>query len=149
MLTKKAKYGLKAMLHLSRLEFGASAFVANIARDNELPKKFLDAILIDLRNAGLLSSKKGRTGGYALARRAEEISLGAIIRVLDGPLAPLACASRSRYTPCSDCASVEECEIRVVMLDVREAIANVLDRRTLAEARDSRVDLMESFAYQI
>lgn len=149
MLTKKAKYGLKAMLHLARLDHGASAFVATIAQENDLPKKFLDAILTDLRNAGMLSSKKGRNGGYTLAQRPEDISMGAIIRVLDGPLAPIPCASRSSFAPCSDCASVEECEIRLVMLDVREAIAGVLDHTTLAEVRDARGDLMESFAYQI
>lgn len=149
MLTKKAKYGLKAMLHLSRLEYGQSDFVATIAETNELPRKFLDAILADLRNAGMLSSKKGRNGGYALARRPEEISVGSIIRALDGPLAPIACASRTSFSPCSDCKTIEECEIRMVMLDVREAIASVLDHRTLAEFRDVRGDLMASFAYQI
>lgn len=149
MLTKKAKYGLKAMLHLSRIDYGQSAFVATIAEQNALPKKFLDAILTELRNAGLLSSKKGRNGGYMLARRPEDISMGAIIRALDGPLAPIACASRSNYTPCSDCETIELCEIRLMMLDVREAIANVLDHRTLAELRDARGDLMASFVYQI
>ena len=149
MLTKKAKYGLKAMLHLSRIDFGRSAFVAAIAEQNELPKKFLDAILTDLRNAGFLSSKKGRNGGYMLAKRPEDISMGAIIRALDGPLAPIACASRTSYTPCSDCQHIEDCEIRIMMLDVREAIASVLDHRTLADLRDARGDQMASFVYQI
>ncbi|MFD1702541.1 RrF2 family transcriptional regulator [Methylopila henanensis] len=149
MLTKKAKYGVKAMLHLARLDYGQSAFVATIAERNDLPKKFLDAILTDLRNAGLLLSKKGRNGGYTLAKRPEDISMGAIIRALDGPLAPIACASRTSYVPCSDCGPIEQCEIRLMMLDVREAIANVLDHRTLAELRDARGDLMASFVYQI
>ncbi|WP_020179881.1 Rrf2 family transcriptional regulator [Methylopila sp. M107] len=149
MLTKKAKYGIKAMLHLSRLDFGASTFAATIAEENELPKKFLDAILAQLRDAGMLMSKKGRAGGYRLARRAEDISLGSIIRVLDGPLAPVPCASKSHYLPCSDCRTVEECEIRLVMLGVRDAISNVLDNQSLADVRDVRGDTMASFVYQI
>ncbi len=149
MLTKKAKYGLKAMLHLSRLNYGQSAFVATIADENDLPKKFLDAILGELKNAGMLASKKGRNGGYTLAKRAEDISVGSIIRALDGPLAPIACASRSSYAPCTDCRTIEECEIRKVMLDVREAIAGVLDHKTLAEVRDVHGDQMASFVYQI
>ncbi|MFC3692322.1 RrF2 family transcriptional regulator [Chenggangzhangella methanolivorans] len=149
MLTKKAKYGLKAMLHLARLDYGASAFVASIAKDNALPKKFLDAILTELRNAGFLTSKTGRNGGYMLARRPEAISVGSIIRTLDGPLAPIACASRTSYAPCSDCGTIELCEIRIMMLEVREAIAGVLDHRTLAELRDARADPMASFVYEI
>jgi Rrf2 family protein len=149
MLTKKAKYGLKAMLYLSRRDFGQSAFVASIAAYNGTPKKFLDTILGELRTAGMLSSKKGRNGGYVLARRPEHITVGAILRVLDGPLAPIACASRSNYAPCSDCQTVESCEIRIVMLNVREALAGILDHTTLAEVRDSTSDRMASFVYDI
>lgn len=149
MLTKKAKYGLKAMLHLARLEFGQSVFVATIAETNAIPKKFLDTILGELRTAGMLSSKKGRNGGYVLARRPERITIGEILRVLDGPLAPIACASRTNYVPCDDCETVEACEIRIVMLDVREALAGILDHTTLAEVRDSTQDRMASFAYEI
>lgn len=136
MLTNKAKYGLKAMLHLAQLEFGRSAFVAAIAEANDIPKTFLNTILGELKGAGLLSSKKGRNGGYVLAERPEEIKIGTIIRVLDGPLAPIPCASRSGFKPCSDCKTIETCRVRLVMLDVREAIAGVLDHMTLAEARD-------------
>ena len=137
MLTKKAKYGLKAMLHLAEIDFGSSVFVASIAQANDIPKKFLDTILGELKGAGLLSSKKGRNGGYALAERPGDIKIGTIIRILDGALAPIPCASRTGYKPCSDCATVETCRIRTIMLDVREAIAGVLDHMTLAEARDN------------
>ncbi len=104
MLTKKGKYGLKAMVHLAGLEPGGIALVAEIAETNSISKKFLDHILTELRNAGFVYSKKGRGGGYALARPANEIRVGAIIRVLDGPLAPIACASVTAFRPCTDCA---------------------------------------------
>ena len=94
MLTKKGKYGLKAAVHLARLPPGASTQVADIAEANNIPKKFLDVILGELRNAGFLSSKKGKLGGYRLARAPEEIVVGEMIRALDGPLAPFACACR-------------------------------------------------------
>lgn len=149
MLTKKAKYGLKAMVDLARLQPGRSTFVAEVAERNAIPKKFLDAILGELRNAGMLSSKKGKAGGYMLARPADDIMVGAIVRALDGPLAPLSCASRTAYVPCDDCEDVETCQVRLMMVDVREAISSVLDRRSLAEMRDLGDAAMASFVYQI
>lgn len=131
MLTKKGKYGLKAMAHLALLAPGDSAFVADIAARNNISKKFLDAILLELRNDGLLRSKKGPGGGYSLARPAGEITVGQIVRVLDGPLAPIRCASRSAYEPCEDCEDHRACQVRRSMLLVREAIAGVLDGMTL------------------
>ena len=96
MLTNKGKYGLKAMVHLAGLVPGDLALVNDIASQNDIPKKFLDTILGELRNAGFVFSKKGKGGGYTLARPASEIKVGHIIRVLDGPLAPLPCASKTR-----------------------------------------------------
>jgi Rrf2 family protein len=136
MLTKKGKYGLKALVHLSRLPSGQLAFVGDIARDNTIPKKFLDAILAELRNAGFVQSRKGKDGGYRLARPASDIKIGHVVRVLDGPLAPIPCASRTRYEPCDDCDEAT-CQVRHMMLEVRHAIAEVLDNRSLAEMRDS------------
>lgn len=149
MLTKKAKYGLKAMVDLARLDPGRSTFVAEVAERNAIPKKFLDAILGELRNAGMLSSKKGKAGGYMLARSADSITVGAIIRALDGPLAPITCASRSAYTPCDDCKDVEACQVRLMMVEVRDAISQVLDERSLAEMRDLGENAMSAFTYQI
>ncbi len=150
MLTKKAKYGLKAMVDLAGLDAGRSAFVADVAERNAIPKKFLDAILGELRNAGLLSSKKGKAGGYMLARPAEQITIGMIVRTLDGPLAPIACASRSAYVPCDDCRDVKACQIRLMMTDVRDAISKILDQQSLAELRDiGEHDAMGAFVYQI
>ncbi len=136
MLTKKGKYGLKALVHLAKLRPGEIALVNSIAEANNIPKKFLEAILSDLRKAAIVLSRKGKGGGYLLARAPEEIYVGHVIRVLDGPLAPIACASRNFYEKCADCVSVESCPVRLTMLNVRNAIAEVLDNQTLAELRD-------------
>jgi len=134
-LTNKGKYGLKAMVHLAGVEPGALAQVADIAETNAISKKFLDHILTELRHAGLVYSKKGKGGGYALARPAHEIRVGAIVRVLDGPLAPIPCASVTAFRPCSDCADLKTCPVRQIMVEARNATATVLDNRTLAELR--------------
>src|SRR5690606_30948740 len=100
MLTAKAKYGLKALVHLAGLPPGRPALIADIAEQQNIPKKFLDAILNELRQSGYLSSKPGRGGGYMLAMPAEKIVVGDIIRQLDGPLAAVPCVSRNFYTRC-------------------------------------------------
>jgi Rrf2 family protein len=135
MLTKKGKYGLKAMVHLASRPPGEATLVTDIAISNEIPKKFLDTILGELRNAGFVNSKKGKGGGYTLARPADEIRVGHIVRVLDGPLAPIQCASKTAYRRCDDCADERHCGVRLIMLEARNAIATVLDNRTLADMR--------------
>ena len=135
MLTKKGKYGLKAMIHLAGFPLGQPVLVTDIAEQNGIPKKFLDTILGDLKNAGFLHSKKGKGGGYTLGRPSSEIRVGPIIRVLDGPLAPIPCASRTAYQRCDDCRDETQCGVRLMMLEVRNAISTVLDGRTLAEMR--------------
>jgi len=142
MLTKKGKYGLKALVHLAQRP-GELAFVNDIAVANNIPKKFLDAILGELRNAGFVYSRKGKMGGYSLARAPEEIQIGHVVRVLDGPLAPIPCASKTRYQPCDDCDEAT-CQIRHMMLDVRNAIAEVLDKTSLAQLRDNAGMLAET-----
>jgi Rrf2 family protein len=133
MLTNKGKYGLKAMLHLSGLKEGEVAQVAHIAEANDIPKKFLDQIFAELRRAGLVHSKKGKAGGYALAKAASEIRAGQIIRTLDGPIAPLHCASANFYRPCDDCANEEACAVRLLMIEARDALCDVLDKETLTD----------------
>jgi Rrf2 family protein len=133
MLTAKGKYGLKALVHLASLPKGETAQSVDIAEANNIPKKFLDAILGDLRNAGVVHSKKGPGGGYMLARTPGEIKIGLVIRTLDGPLAPIACASRTAYQPCEDCDDVKACAVRLTMVKVRDAMADILDRLTLAD----------------
>ena len=132
MLTNKGKYGLKAMLHLARLSEDEIAQVAKIAKANNIPKKFLDQILADLRRVGLVHSKKGKAGGYALSKPANEIRVGQIIRAIDGPIAPFLCASMTAYRPCDDCDE-QVCAVRRLMIDARNALASVLDTQTLAD----------------
>ena len=134
MLTKKGKYGLKALAALAELAPDQLMFVGGIAESNNIPKKFLDAILNELSNAGFVQSRRGKAGGYRLARPAEEIMIGHVVRVLDGPLAPIPCASKTRYQPCSDC-DIETCNVRRLMLDVRNAMAEILDHTSLAQFR--------------
>ena len=132
-LTMKGKYGLKAMLHLARLPEGEMALSTEIAAAYSISKKFLDAILRDLRVSGLILTRKGRAGGYRLSRAAEQITVGEVLRVLDGPIAPIQCAYRSGYQPCHDCPDASVCAVRLTMIDVREAIASVIDRRSIAD----------------
>lgn len=148
MLTNKGKYGLKAMLYLAEYGVAGNITGAEIAKAEGLPKKFLDAILNELTGAGLLHSRKGKGGGYALTRPADKIMVGDIVRALDGPLAPVQCVSRLFYRPCSDCRDEQTCRIRSVMGEVRDAIANVLDNMTLAEMR-LRGDIEPALMYQI
>jgi Rrf2 family protein len=148
-LTNKGKYGLKAMVHLAGIPPGALAQVADIAETNSISKKFLDHILTELRHAGFVYSKKGKGGGYALARPAHDIRVGAIVRVLDGPLAPIPCASVTAFRPCEDCDDLETCPVRRIMVEARNAIAGVLDNRTLAELRGLSSPAEVTAAYHI
>jgi Rrf2 family protein len=149
MLTKKGKYGLKALVHLSKMPPGQLAFVGDIAAKNNIPKKFLDAILGELRNAGFVQSRKGKEGGYRLAKLPAEIKIGHVVRVLDGPLAPISCASRSQYQRCDDCDEAT-CQVRHMMLEVRHAVAELLDNRSLAAMRDAaNDDLAAELRHQI
>ena len=140
MLSKKAKYALKALFALAQDNVNGqkSMLIAEIARQERIPKKFLEAILLDLKNDGILYSKRGKTGGYALRKTPDQISVGQVIRVIDGPLALIPCASQSAYVPCEECLDVETCAIRLTMRKVRDATASILDNTTLADALKSR-----------
>jgi Rrf2 family protein len=133
MLTAKGKYSLKALVHLAMLKPEQVTQAVDIAKTNQIPKKFLDAILGELRNAGFVYSRKGPKGGYRLAREPSQIRIGHVIRAIDGPLAPIACASRTAYQPCADCRSVEACAVRLTMTKVRDAMSDILDQMTLAD----------------
>ena len=134
MLSMRAKYGLKALLALARAGDGATLRIADIAAGEKIPKKFLESILLDLRKSGLLSSRIGVGGGYSLARPADLITMGEAVRLLDGPLAPIACVSQTAYERCDDCDDEAGCALRLVMKDVRDRIASILDNTTLREA---------------
>lgn len=132
MLSARGKYGLKAMIHLAELQGAGGIQGAVIAETQQIPKKFLDTILLELKNSGLVHSKKGKGGGYSLARPAAKISVGQIMRILDGPLAAIPCASVSAYRPCNDCEDEAACQVRRLMTQVREATAQILDGTSLA-----------------
>ncbi|MBC2836837.1 RrF2 family transcriptional regulator [Paragemmobacter straminiformis] len=133
MLSMKGKYALKALCELARLAPGQIAASSDISARNGISKKFLDTILGDLRAAGIVATRKGRSGGYFLARPADLVSVGEVLRLIDGPLAPIACASRTAYAPCTDCGDPAACAVRATMLEVRDAIARVLDGKTLRD----------------
>jgi len=131
-LTQKSKYGLKAVLYLAG-EWGRGPIpIAEVAERERLPKKFLEAILLDLKRHGLLHSKKGKGGGYMLGREPSEITIGQIIRALDGPLALIPCVSQSAYARCEECVNETTCGVRWAMKEVRDATAKILDHTTLA-----------------
>jgi Rrf2 family protein len=132
-LSKKSKYGLKAMLELAAVDSGQRPIQASeLAERQQLPKKFLEAILLELTRHGLLQSKLGRGGGYILARKPGDITVGEIIRVLEGPLALIPCVSKTAYRRCEECLDEETCGIRLAMKEVRDATADILDNTTLA-----------------
>jgi Rrf2 family protein len=132
-LSKRSEYGLRAMVNLASQNSPSTAVpIKEIAKQEQIPLKFLEQILLTLKNAGLLHSKMGVGGGYHLAKPADQITLGHIIRVLDGPLAPIRCVSKMAYKPCA-CPDEETCGLRLVMLDVRNAITEILDHTTLAD----------------
>jgi Rrf2 family protein len=135
MLSQKAKYAIKALIVLARAqEEGGLVQARDVSTDQNIPKKFLDLIFFELRRHGLVQSTRGREGGYSLARPAAEISIAAIVRAVDGPLAPLPCASVKFYRRCDDCEDEKTCEVRRLMRDVRDAASAILDNTSLAEA---------------
>ena len=121
------------MLALGRRYGEGPVRMAAIAAEEKIPLKFLETILLDLKGNGLLESKTGKRGGYLLSRPPSTITVGSLIRFMEGPLAPLPCASERAYRPCEECTDVEGCGTRIIMRQVRDAIAEVLDRTTLAE----------------
>ena len=149
MLSNKTKYGLKAMLHLAEMEGRGSQFVADIAERQKIPKKFLDTILLELKNSNLVFSKKGKAGGYALARSSKDIFLGSIIRILEGPLALLPCASTSAYQPCADCPEPRACQIRLVIQRVRDATSDILDHTSLNDLIGKGIPVESYLFYDI
>ena len=148
MLSNKAKYGLKALIYLADNR-GRAVQSAEIADAQRLPKKFLDAILLEIKNLGVITSKKGKGGGYQLARPSDTISLGHVIRALDGPFAPVPCVSRTAYARCADCPDEEGCAVRPIMQEVRDAISTVLDNRTLEDMLAMRKSREFFLAYDI
>jgi Rrf2 family protein len=132
-ISKKTKYGLQSLIALAKRHGGGPVLIATLAKEEDIPIKFLELILLDLKNSGILDSRKGPGGGYLLSRPPSSITIGSVIRLMEGPLAPLACASESAFRPCEDCRDVECCGTRLVMREVRDAISDVLDNTTLLD----------------
>ena len=134
MLSQKAKYALKALLMLAERTASEPLLIAHIAARQNLPRKFLELILLELKHHGLLHSKRGKNGGYALARAPSEITFGEVVRIVDGPLASVLCVSQTAYRRCDDCRDEATCAVRKVFRRVRDATAAILDNHTLADA---------------
>ncbi|WP_353200812.1 Rrf2 family transcriptional regulator [Sandarakinorhabdus sp.] len=133
MLTQRSRYALRALIFIARTNGVAPVPISMIAADQKLPRKFLEAILLELKNGGLVTSYRGKLGGYRLARPAGQISFGEIIRQIEGPLALVPCVSVSAYQRCVDCFEEATCVIRKTMIEVREQTANILDHTSLAD----------------
>lgn len=138
-LSKRTQYSLRALYALARNHGHGPMLIEQLARDESIPKKFLEQILLSLKTTGIVSSKKGKGGGYFLVRPPDEVTIGSVIRLMEGPLAPLPCASETRFRKCEECPDVETCGTRIVMREVRDAIADILDHTTLTMV-NRRVD---------
>ncbi|HEY9560337.1 MAG TPA: Rrf2 family transcriptional regulator [Anseongella sp.] len=133
MLSKKTKYAIKALVALAKSERGVPVLISRLAEEERIPKKFLELILLELRNAGVLHSKKGAGGGYYLARDPADIKLVQILRVTDGPIALLPCVSLNFYERCDECKDEHTCGIRNVFVDVRDAVLRILTETSIAD----------------
>jgi Rrf2 family protein len=131
-LSRKSKYGLKALLVLAQRAGDGPVLISELAAQEAIPKKFLEAILLELKRHGVVQSQKGKGGGYFLRRKASEVTFGEVIRVLDGPLAAVPCVSQMAYARCAECIDEQTCGVRLAMKQVRDATAEILDNTTLA-----------------
>lgn len=134
-LSKRCGYAIRALVELgvARAEGRASLNCREVASRANVPKGFLDHIFLQLREAGIVSSRHGRGGGFFICKPLDSISIGQIVRLIDGPLAPIGCVSRTRYEPCS-CPDESTCSLRLLMLEVRNSLTDILDKRTLADS---------------
>ncbi len=133
MISQKAKYALRALAALARATDRTPMLIADIAEQQKIPKKFLEQILLDMKHRGLVMSKRGKDGGYLLLKPASEITFGEVLRMIDGPIAPLPCLSQIAYRRCDDCLSETECEIRHVFARVADVTREVLFSATIAD----------------
>lgn len=142
MISQKAKYALRALVALCKVPTGESVMISEISRAQAIPKKFLEQILLELKRAGIVMSRRGRLGGYVLLRAPEQVTFGEVLRLIDGPIAPLPCLSKIAYRKCVDCADEATCEIRHVFARVTIATREVLDQTTLADAVAAKDELV-------
>ena len=135
-LSKRTQYSLRALYALARDYGKGPTLISDLAEEESIPKKFLEQILLSLKGLGLVTSKKGKGGGYMLVHPPDQITIATVIRMIDGPLAPLPCASETRFRKCDECVDIQTCGTRIVMRQVRDAMAAILDETTLAMIRD-------------
>ena len=136
-LSQKCKYALRALYALTDTYGRGPVLIASLSKEHRIPKKFLEVILWELKQRGIVESKKGKGGGYQLALPPDKITIGSVIRTIDGPLAPLPCASETAYRKCEECIDESRCGTRLVMKQVRDAMAAILDHTTLANVCES------------
>lgn len=132
-LSKKTQYTLRALYALARNHGKGPTLIAKLARQEAIPQDFLENILLNLKRDGLVESKKGKGGGYALAQDPAKVTLGTVIRMIEGPLAPLPCASETAYRKCDECIDDRFCGTKMIMRQVRDSTAAILDHTTLAD----------------
>jgi len=133
MLSKKSKYAIHALVYLARQKEHEPIQIQKIAETQNMPRKFLEAILLDLKNAGMLISRKGRFGGYLLSRKPEEINLADVIRIFDGALAHLPCVTHKYYERCDECVDENICGVRDIFMQLRNETVEMLKKATLSE----------------
>ncbi len=134
MISKKTKYAINALVYLARENKGTEPIqISTIAKSEHIPRKFLEAILLDLRNAGILSSRKGKTGGYYLHKSPDQINIADVMRLFDGPIALLPCVTHLYYERCEECKDEATCGIRSIFFDVRNETVNLLKNATLTQ----------------
>ncbi len=150
MISNKAKYALKALIVLAEeYEMHQPVLISRLAKKEHIPQKFLEFILLELKNKGILHSKKGKGGGYFLARHPDQVKLGEVMRILEGPLAPLPCLSKTAYRKCDECEDENTCAVRMIMKDVYESTLQILENTNLQDMIDRARGLAGTLTYMI
>ena len=133
MLSKKTKYGIKALTYLARQESKIPVQISTISKSENISQKFLESILLTLRKSGFLGSKKGKGGGYYLLKDPEDIKMTSVMRILEGPIAMLPCVSLNFYERCADCPDEEDCTVHDLMTEIRDSSLRIFDNKSLAD----------------
>ncbi|MGJ5641891.1 RrF2 family transcriptional regulator [Formosa sp. S-31] len=133
MLSKKTKYGLKALIYLARQESNTPVQISAISKSENISQKFLESILLTLRKMGVLGSKKGKNGGYYLLKSPEDIKMSLVMRTLEGPIAMVPCVSLNFYEKCDDCPDETLCGVHKLMIEVRDQTLEIFNNKSLAD----------------
>ena len=141
MLSNRTKYAIKALLYIYRDKTEVPVHIVDIAKSENIPQKFLELIMLDLKKTGAIDSKRGKGGGYFLAEDPDRVMIGSIIRSFEGPIALLPCASVSNYKKCKDCNDEDLCSLRHLMMEVREKTAHIMDQTSLVDLSEKTEDI--------